>query len=102
MCKGFRTISRDAAGGARRDRGLAAFPRGNQDLRLSAGIARLQPSVDDDLAQLSDAKMAYIGDERTAFTLYALGQMSYRDRCPTAMPSVVDRVGGVCMTAARS
>jgi hypothetical protein len=48
-------------------------------LRPSTGIARQHPSVHDDLAQLSEGKMANIGDERMVSTNYDLGQMSYWD-----------------------
>jgi hypothetical protein len=37
------------------------------------------PDVDDDLAQLNEGKMADIGDEHRASTIYALGQMSHCD-----------------------
>ena len=44
--------------------------------------------------------MPYLGDERAAFPLYALGtgsEMGYR----AAWRSVADRAGGVSMTVAR-
>jgi hypothetical protein len=55
---------------------LLPFHRRRQDLRSSAGVTRRHSSVHDDLAQLSEEKMAAIGDERIGCPLYALGQMS--------------------------
>jgi hypothetical protein len=71
---------------------------------VSAGVTRRHSSVLDALAQLSEAKMADMGDERTVSTIYAPGQMSLCSGTDVLlrMPSMVDRVGGACMTAARS
>jgi hypothetical protein len=77
MSRGSRTISR-AAGRGERDGngGVPPVHRGRHDLESAAGVARHQTRVHDDLAQLSERKMADNGDERTASTIYALGQMS--------------------------
>jgi hypothetical protein len=74
------------------DPGLVSCP-GQQDdtgtgaSRRSTGAAKTwgcrlaslatMPMCTEDLTQFSDGKMLHLGDERTAWTLYALGQMSY-------------------------
>ena len=58
---------------------LPPFYQRSQNPGPSAGLARHQFRVDDDLAQLSEGKLVNIGDEHRASTLYALGQMSHCD-----------------------